>query len=42
MDDYYNSRSEDWQESDRGEEFNDRKEAVEEAMDKLAELDDNP
>nr|ACX33979.1 hypothetical protein [uncultured bacterium RM44] len=42
MDDYYNGRSEDWQDGDRGEEFNDRKEAIEEAADKLAELADNP
>jgi hypothetical protein len=37
MDDYYRSRSDDWQGSERGEEFQERKNAVDNA---LAELDD--
>ena len=38
MDDYYDSRSEQWQESERGEEFQERKQAVENALQELDDL----
>jgi hypothetical protein len=41
MDDYYSSRSETWQESEPGEEFDERKQAVDEAHDAVSSLADS-
>ena len=40
MQTYYDDRSEDWQDSDKAQEFNDTMDAVEELVDKVAECRD--